>query len=158
MLRFDSVLLIDILALLFTSFVIHSFVPTDMVRGIITPIVKDKFGDLTSSSNYRPVMISSVFLKVFEYCLLDKIFPFVKLNDRQHGFRKSYSTATACYTLKETVMYYTQERSNVYACFLDIKKKAFDSVDHNILFHKMRLMGIPNCLVNVIEFCYDNQY
>ena len=102
-------------------------------------------------------MTSSVFLKAFEYCLSDKIRPYVKLNDRQHGFRKSYSTATACFTLKETVMYYTQASSNVYACFLDLKK-AFDSVDHNTLFHKMQLMGIPDCLISVMAFWYGNQY
>ena len=156
-LKFDSVLLIDLIARLFTAFIVHSFVPTNMVRGIITPIVKDKFGDLSSSNNYRPVMTSSVFLKAFEYCLLDKICPYVNLNDRQHGFRKSYSTATACFTLKETVMYYTQASSNVYACFLDLKK-AFDSVDHNTLFCKMQLTGVPDCLIDVIKFWYDNQY
>ena len=54
-------------------------------------------------------------------------------------------------------MHYSQARSNVYACFLDIRK-AFDSVDHNILIHKMQLMGIPDCLVNVIKFWYGNQF
>ena len=156
-LKFDSVILIDLLACLFTAFIVHSFVPTNMVRGIITPIVKDKFGDLSSSNNYRPVMTSSVFLKLFEYCLSDKIRPYVKLNDRQHGFRTSYSTATACFTLKETVLYYTQASSNVYACFLDLKK-AFDSVDHSTLFYKMQLAGIPDCLINVIKFWYGSQY
>ena len=156
-LKFDSVILIDLLARLFTGFIVHSFVPVNMLRGIITPIVKDKFGDLSSSNNYRPVMTSSVFLKIFEYCLSDKICPYVKLNDRQHGFRKSYSTATACFTLKETVMYYTQASSNVYACFLDLRK-AFDSVNHNTLFYKMQLAGIPDCIINVIKFWYCNQY
>ena len=155
--KFESTLLVDLLACLFTSFVVHSFVPAVMVRGIITPIVKDKFGDLSSSSNYRPVMTSSVFLKVFEYCLSDKMSPYVKLNDRQHGFRVSYSTGTACFTLKETVMYYTQSHSDVYACFLDIKK-AFDSVDHSTLFQKMYEMGIPDCLIEVIRFWYCNQF
>ena len=155
-LKFNSEVLNDLLSKLFTSFIIHGFVPRVMIKGIITPVVKDKFGDLSDSGNYRPIMNSSVFLKCFEYCLLDKINPYVKLNDRQHGFRKCYLTSTACYSLKETVMYYTHSSSLVYACFIDIKK-AFDSVNHDILLNKLRHIGIPDSIVNIISFWYRNQ-
>ena len=102
-------------------------------------------------------MISSVFLKLFEYCMLLKIQPYIVLNDRQHGFRKSYSTATACFILKETVMNYTHSGSNVYGCFLDISK-AFDSVNHCILINQLHKLGVPANLVNMIEFWYANQF
>ena len=128
-----------------------------MIKGIITPIVKNKFGNLCSSDNYRPIMNSSVFLKLFEYCLLLKIEPYIKLNDRQHGFRKSYSTATACFMLRETILNYTQSHSSVYSCFLDISK-AFDTVDHSILIYELHKRGVPACLVNIIEYWYDNQF
>ena len=128
-----------------------------MIRGIVTPVIKDKLGDCTSSSNYRPIIISSVFLKLFEYILLSKIEPFFKLNDRQHGFRKNHSTSTACLTLKETVMYYLNANSTVYACFVDIRK-AFDSVCHDILFRKLNDLGIPTCLINIMRYWYDNQF
>ena len=83
--------------------------------------------------------------------------PYVVLNDRQHGFRKKYSTATACYTLKETILNYTQSHSNVYACFLDISK-AFDSVDHSLLINKLHKLGIPDCIINIIRYWYGNQF
>ena len=98
-----------------------------------------------------------MYLKLFEYCLLSKIEPFFKLNDRQHGFRKNHSTSSACFTLKETVMYYMNANSSVFACFLDIRK-AFDSVCHDILFRKLNNLGIPNCLINIMKYWYDNQY
>ena len=79
---------INPLSKLFTTLVIHNFVPKDMVRGIIIPLIKEKFGDNTSTANYRPIMNSSTFLKLFEYCLLNKISPFVHLDNRQHGFRQ----------------------------------------------------------------------
>ena len=155
-LKLSSELLHDVIAKLFSSFIIHSFLPPEMIKGIITPIVKNKLGNLCSSDNYRPVMNSSVFLKLFEYCLLLKIDPYVTLNDRQHGFRKSYSTSTACFMLKETILNYTQAGSNVYGCFLDISK-AFDTVDHSTLIYFLHKLGIPACLVNIIEYMYDNQ-
>ena len=153
---FNSELLNELLSKLFTSFIIHNYVPLDMIRGVITPILKDKLGDCTSSANYRPVMISSVYLKLFEYCLLSKLEPYIKLNDRQHGFRKNNSTSTACFTLKETVMYYMNANSTVFSCFVDIRK-AFDSVCHKILFRKLTALGIPTSLINVMRYWYDNQ-
>ena len=102
-------------------------------------------------------MISSVFFKLFEYCLLFKMKEFVELNDRQHGFREKYSTSTACFVLKETIFEYTRSNSNVYACFLDISK-AFDSVNHEILMAKLLKLGIPYTYVNMIRYCYSKQY
>ena len=153
----SSELLIELLCGIFTGFVVHGYVPIDFLRGVITPLVKNKLGDLSSSNNYRPVMSSSIFLKLFEYCLLDKIDPYVNLNDRQHGFRKNYSTSTAFFTLKETIMHYTNASSDVYACFLDISK-AFDSVNHDMLISKLMKMGISEPIINVIRFWYNNQF
>ena len=105
-LKFCSNLYVDALTKLLSSFVIHGYIPGDMLQGTITPTVKDRFGSLGDSGNYRPVMSSSVFLKILEYCILFQIKPFVKLNDRQHGYREKYSTSTACFALKETVHEY----------------------------------------------------
>ena len=88
---------------------------------------------------------------------MSKIDPYIELNDRQHGFRKTYSTSTACYSLKETVMYYLNANSDVHACFIDISK-AFDSVNHNTLMNKLAKLGIPECLINLIKHWYSNQY
>ena len=63
-------ILLEILAKFFLSCVIHGYLPFDMIYGIINPVIKDFYGDLSNSDNYRPVTSSSVFLKLFEYCIL----------------------------------------------------------------------------------------
>ena len=102
-------------------------------------------------------MQSSVLLKLFEYCIMNKILPFIELSDAQHGFRSNHSTVTACAVLKETLFNYNESGSDVYACFLDISK-AFDSVDHNILMNKLLKMGVPSVYINIIRYWYNNQF
>ena len=156
-LKICSTLFMELISNIFTSFIIHNYVPVEMLKGIITPIIKDRYGDLSKIDNYRPIMSSPVSLKVFEYCLLDKISPYIALNDRQHGFRDNYSTSTACWVLKETVLNYTKSKSDVYACFIDLSK-AFDSVNHEILIGRLHDIGIPDILVDIISFWYNNQW
>ena len=136
---------------------VHNYIPLCMLRGVITPIIKDRFGDLSCSDNYRPVMSSSVFLKTLEYCLLVKIEPWLTPNDRQHGFRIDHSTAYACLVLKESVQNYVNSNSDVYACFVDISK-AFDSVNHDFLINKLSNYGVPPIYVSLVEFWYNNQF
>ena len=156
-LKFCSDRYIDILAKMLSSFLSHAYIPKDMIQGTITPTVKDRFGSLGDSGNYRPVMSSSVFLKVLEYCILFQIKPFIKLNDRQHGYREKYSTSTACFVLKETVYEYCNHNSRVYSCFLDFSK-AFDNVNHKVLIDKLKDLGIPPLYIDLIKFWYSNQF
>ena len=156
-LKFCTDLFRVILAMLLSSFIIHSYVPADLIYGVINPTVKDPYSSLSDSGNYRPVMSSSVFLKVLEYCILFKISDFIFLNDRQHGFREGYSTSSAAFILRESIFNYRKGNSRVYACFLDISK-AFDSIDHGILVEKLLQIGVPKTIVSLIKYCYSNQY
>ena len=155
--KYASSLFEKLIAMMFSSFILHSFISMDIIKGTINPRIKDRFGDITSSENYRPVMSSSVFLKLFEYCLLNKIEKLIQINDRQHGFRSGYSTSTACFVLKETIHNYMMSNNNVYACFVDFSK-AFDTVNHGILLRKLQEYGLPDIYIDIIRFWYCNQF
>ena len=70
---------IELISEIFSGFSRHNHVPVNLIKGTISPTVKDQYGDLSTSDNYRPVMSSSVFYKLLEYCLPSRIEPYVQL-------------------------------------------------------------------------------
>ena len=68
--KLASTVISNFISKLFSSWIVHSHVPESLMFGEIRPIIKDKLNDKYSSENYRPVMSSSVLLKLFDYCLL----------------------------------------------------------------------------------------
>ena len=62
----------------------------------MNPTIKDVKGNVTDSANYRPVMQSSCFLKIFELHILSILEEKIHFNPRQFGFKKGCSTSAAC--------------------------------------------------------------
>ena len=59
----------------------------------------------------------------------------------QFGFRQKYSTTHALINLTESIRKTLDEGSFVCGIFVDFQK-AFDTVDHKILLHKLKYYGI----------------
>ena len=133
----------------------NGYLPTKMLEGVIRPCVKDKFGDISSSSNYREVMISSNVFKLFEYSLLPYLKRYNPISRSQFGYREHTSTTIVTALFKETVFKYINLGSEVYSCFLDLSK-AFERVDHNLLLEKLNYNGTPLILINVLKSLFLN--
>lgn len=146
-----------VLAVFYTFCVRHSHLPDDCVKTIVVPIIKNKTGDPCNSSNYRPISLATTVVKVLDG-LLDRILSeHITLNDVQFGFRPGLSTESAILCLKHTVRYYTDRRTPVYACFLDLSK-AFDLVSYDVLWRKMRSeTSLPDEVINIFNYWYNNQ-
>ena len=114
----------------------HSFVPSLLLRGNITPLVKDRDGNVSDSSNYRGVTLSSIFIQMFERLQKSKFGYFLPNSDLQFGFKPKLSTSHAIFTLKSTVDHFTNNGSCAYLSFLDCSK-AFDRISHWGLFLKL---------------------
>jgi hypothetical protein len=77
-------------------------------------------------------------------------------DELQFGFKHGHSTSLSCSVLKHVVDYYRSRGSYVFACFLDLSK-AFDSVSHRSLFHKLTKLKFPSNLVMLLMYGYVNQ-
>ena len=84
------------------------------------------------------------------------IFLALYTSDNQFGFESKHSTDQCIYILKEIVDFYKSNNSPMFLCFIDASK-AFDRVNHWTLFRKLLIRGIPNILVRLIVFWYQNQ-
>ena len=54
------------LHILFNAMLQHSYVPTLLLRGNISPLVKDRDGNISDSGNYRAITLSSIFIQMYE--------------------------------------------------------------------------------------------
>ena len=60
-----------LLSMVFNSMLIHGHLPSKLMDTKISPIVKDKKGDLSSADNYRPIAVTCILSKVFGLMILD---------------------------------------------------------------------------------------
>ena len=155
-LKFSNIKIHILLSLCFTLCLAHGYLPPAMIETTIVPIVKNKSSNLSDSSNYRPIALATIVSKMFESVLLFKCAEYLSTSDNQFGFKSSHSTDLCIYTLKEFIDYYKSRGTTVYITFLDASK-AFDRIDHWLLFNKMIEMGVPLFIIKLLVFWYSRQ-
>ena len=109
-------------------YVSHGYVPHDVIKSTIVPIVKNKCGNLSESSNYRPIALATTFSKVFELVLVLKCEEYLFICSNQFSYKKGHSSDLCIYALKEFVKYYKKRSTSVFVTMLDASK-AFDRVN-----------------------------
>ena len=75
----------------------------------------------------------------------------------QAGFRQGRSTRDHKFNLRMTIQKCREFNQPLFTCFVDYKKKLFDSVEHQKLWTVMREMGFPKRIVSLIEALYSEQ-
>ena len=137
------------LTAIFNDSIIQETFPHDWKRGTITPIPKP--GNSMLKTNWCPITILSTPGKLLEkiihyqtsnYLCINEI-----LSDDQHGFRKNFSTSSAIMELL-TDVYNAKIVHKTTGCVFVDYQKAFDTINHNILFSKLALYGFSKSCIN----------
>ena len=142
------------LATLYEKCLLDRRLPSDWKTAIVTPIHKGGASD--SASNYRPISLTSMPLKIMERLIRDRMASHLAsqgaLTAQQHGFvaKKSCFTNLTCFLDEITRRLDNHEQAEV--CYLDFHK-AFDSVNHRLLLRKMKNYNLdPPVLDWIAEF------
>ena len=128
--------------------------PNELKIGKVTPIFKS--GEKEDLNNYRPISVLPTIARVFEKLLYNQLYKFFTenqlLGDQQYGFRSLHSTALALGKCSNQWLMNIDNGKINSVIFLDIRK-AFDTVNHEILLQKLSSYEIKGDTHKFFE-CY----
>ena len=117
--------------------------PEELKLAIVSPLHKAK--DPMVFNNYRPISLLSIFSKILERPMYNRLLKFINNNDLpnkfQIGFRNNLSTFMALIVLMENLITALDNGNCAIGLFLDFQK-AFDTVDHHILLDEFHCYGV----------------
>ena len=122
--------------------------PLEIKSAKVIPLFKS--GDHNNFNNYRPISIFPYFSKLIEKIVHSRLYDYFDklhlLNSSQFGFRKNHSTYMSLLLLQSAVSEAIDVGDVVLTLFLDLQK-AFDTLNHHILLHKLENYGITDTIV-----------
>lgn len=142
----------EVLARIFNSMVDNGIFPDSAKIAKVLPIFKD--GDATSFTNYRPISLLPSMSKIFERLIHNRLYKYLTkynlLHPSQYGFRGKHSTEHAALELLDRISKGLDNNSFVSTIYLDLSK-AFDTLDHSILLHKLHYYGVRGKCLDLLR-------
>ena len=147
------------LSVIFRNLIDLRSLPSEWKISHVTPVFKK--GAPTDPSNYRPISLNSCCCKILESIIAQDLLEFLDthklISKHQHGFLKKHSTTT---NLLESLNDWSVSLSNnrsVVVAYIDFHR-AFDSISHVKLIHKLKAYGIGGNLLAWISVFLINRF
>ena len=132
----------ELLGAIMTFSLQYSVIPAEWKQANVTALYKGKALSMSDPASYRPISVTCAVARVMERILFNRIVEIVdpQLSPAQSGFRKGRSCYDNLLRITHAIRTATA-RGHLPGIFLDLSK-AFDSVWHEGLLHKVWAKGI----------------
>ena len=118
----------------------HEYIPDSLQHGLTVPIPKSSDKDPTNPSNYRGITLLSNVGKLLEKVILQRLHDHSHvdscLSPLQGGFKPGVCCLHLAMIFQEAFQHIRETGKQAYVALLDVRK-AFDTVWHDGLFHKL---------------------
>lgn len=142
----------NILVDVFNEIIVSGEFPACLKIARVVPIFKS--GDPADANNYRPISVLSMMSKLLEKMIASRLSDFLFTNnliyEKQYGFRTGCSTLTATCEMVDEIYGILDRRQFSGALFLDLKK-AFDTINHDLLLQKLECYGIRGTALLLLQ-------
>ena len=128
---------------LFNKIMLQESFPSIWATSVIVPIWKGK-GSKLKVTGYRGIALQQCVSKIFAKILTQRLKAWVDqkriLTKFQAGFRSNHSTVDQAFILNTIIQKRLRRRQTTYCAFIDFSK-AFDSVNRELLWYKLRAVS-----------------
>ena len=152
LLKLSFTLIASSLTHIFNLVISTGIIPKDWKSARVTPIFKAD--SKVDPANYRPISVLPVIGKLFEKAIFNQVYTYLNdnklLSKYQSGFRPMHSTLTALIDITDNWYLNIDNGLTNAILFIDLKK-AFDTIDHEILLSKLELYGFKGASLNLFR-------
>ena len=146
------------LALIYATCYSTGCIPADWKMANVVPVHKK--GSKAEVTNYRPISLTSIVMKIFERIIRDDLISRCHhlIDSRQHGFMLEKSCTTQLVNFCDSLALSLNENIRTDVVYFDFQK-AFDSVNHDIILNKLKHQyGIDGSLLRFFKCYLSDRY
>lgn len=146
---------IKLITKLFNLCIKNNNIPKQWKDGTIVMVFKE--GNKFMPENYRPITLLNCIYKIFTNIIKDKMMKIIISNgiigNYQAGFMPNTNANNNIKTLVNIIESCNASKKEIHVLKLDIAK-AFDSVEHELIYNALNYFNFPIQIINIIKSIY----